>query len=282
MSTFFYVFGDLLGAVNARSAVLLLGVVGLLFGGLALFASFFLLGTPATTEKPASPVAPGEILVELSPSLSSTAIDALYLQIRDRSDVGAITYRLPEELGAEQGAFLVRPTTPGGTRALAEALSAISGVTRVDSSANPSLHTGPLALSGGVKIGLLAGLVVCLVSSLILGRVAFRRVLVAFSGEIRMMRLSGTEERAVLPPIVALGALCGALAGVLLVVVVTVLHYLATAHPGALLHAASGLVSAGRVLSVSVVGFLLGVLLGGLIGMLGASLTQSRDFQVYS
>jgi hypothetical protein len=282
MSTFFYVFGDLLGAVNGRSVAFLFGVVGLLFATLALFGSLFLLGSPVSTAHESVPLVPqGDVLVELSPSLSSSAINALYLQLRDRSDVAAINYRLPEELGSEQGAFLVHPVS-GTTQQLVEAVSAIPGVVKVDAPTPPTPSKGPFALSAGVKIGLLVGLVVCLVASLILGRLAFRRVLAGFAGEIRMMRLSGTEERTILPPIVALGVVCGILAGVLLVVVVVILHYVATTQPGALLHAASGLVSSGRVSVVSVVGFLLGALLGGLIGALGASLTQSREFQVYS
>jgi len=283
MSTFFYIFGDLLRAVNRHSAGLLLGVVGILFAGLGLFACLFLLGAPASPAPASAPTVPaGQILVELSPTLSSSQIDALYLQIRDRADVATITYRLPEELGTEQGAFFVRPVNLGGTRALTEALSAISGVVHVVSPTGSTARSGPLALSSGVKIGLLVGMIVCLISSLIVGRLAFRRVLAGFRGEIRMMRLSGTEERTILPPIIALGVLCGILAGALLVVAVAVLHYVATAQPGALLHAASGLVASGRVLGVSIAGFFLGVLLGGLIGALGASLTQSREFQDYA
>jgi len=282
MSTFLYVFGDLVGTVNRRSAGLLLGVIGLLFASLALFGSLFLLGAPPAAPSPTPTVPSGEILVEPSPSLSSSALDAMYLEIRDRSDVATITYRLPEELGSEQGAFLVRPATPGAARALVVALSAIPGVARVESPTGSASRSGPLSLSGGVKIGLLVGLVVCLVASLIIGRLAFRRILAAFAGEIRVMRLSGTEERTILPPIIALGVLCGILAGILLVVAITVLHYVATTQPGALLHAASGLVATGRVLGVSIGGFFLGVLLGGLIGALGASLTQSRDYQGYA
>jgi len=65
------------------------------------------------------------------------------------------------------------------------------------------------------------------------------------------------------------------------VVIVYSLHFLALSHPQATIHAACGLLLPGRVLMVSLVGSLIGIVLGGLIGVLGASLTTKDQFQVY-
>jgi cell division protein FtsX len=282
MSRFFFLLGDLLGTINAKSGVLFLALLLLTFSSLALFSSFFLLGTTVSEESTGPALAPREILLHLSPRLSSEAVEDLYLQIRDRDDVREITYRFPQELGLSQveGIFLIQAVSVGAVTPLIEELSTIEGVVRVDSLTGSQKRA--LSLSTPLKIGLLVGLALSILGSLIVARRAFAELLRGFAEEIRMMRLAGTSEGMIHLPIIVVGILCGVVAGFLLIVVIYLFHSLAITHPETLLHAASGLVDSGRVLTVSMVGFLLGLILGGLHGVLGASLTESGEFQVYS
>jgi cell division protein FtsX len=220
------------------------------------------------------------VFVHLSPRLSQQKINDLCLKIREWEYVSRINYRYPQEFGLEavEGLLVIKAVSVAKVTELIDALSAIDGIADVDSLSTRHADS----LSSPVKIGFLIGLALSIVGSLIAARYAFAELLKAFSEEIRMMRLAGTAEQVIQPPIVAIGALCGIIAGLLLIVAIYLLRFLAITHPGSLLHATSGWVDPARVLTVSLGGFLLGLVLGGLAGVLGASLTESSKFQVYS
>jgi cell division protein FtsX len=267
MTQFWFLLGNLLRVIGSRSGALFIVLILLIFSSGALFSSFFLLGTPAPDDAGPS-LAADEVFVHLSPQLSQQKINDLYLKIREWEDVSQINYRYPQELGLEkvEGLLVIKAVSVAKVTELIDALSVIDGIAGVDP----------------VKIGLLIGLALSIVGSLIAARYAFAELLKAFSEEIRIMRLAGTAEQVIQPPIVAIGALCGIIAGLLLIVAIYLLRFLTITYPGSLLHATSGCVDPARVLTVSLVGFLLGLVLGGLAGVLGASLTESSKFQVYS
>lgn len=279
MNQFWFLLGNLLRAVGSRSGVLFIVLILLIFSSGALFSSFFLLGTPAPDDTGPS-LSADELFVHLSPQLSQQKIDDLYLEIREWEDVSQVNYRYPQELGLEtvEGLLVIKAVSVTKVAKLIDALSAIDGIADVDSLSTRHADS----LSTPLKIGLLIGLALSIVGSLIAARYAFAELLKSFSEEIRMMRLAGTAEQVIQPPIVAIGVLCGIIAGLLLIVAIYLLRFLAITHPGALFHATSGWVDPARVLTVSLVGFLLGLVLGGLAGLLGASLTESNKFQVYS
>jgi cell division protein FtsX len=279
MNQSWFLLGNLLRAINSRSGSLFIVLILLIFSSGALFSSFFLLGTPTPNDTGPS-LSADELFIHLSPRLSQQKINDLYLKIREWEDVSQINYCYPQEFGLEavEGLLVIKAVSVGKVTGLIDALSAIDEITDVDSLSTRHADS----LSASVKIGLLIGLALSIVGSLIAARYAFAELLKAVSEEIRMMRLAGTAEQVIQPPIVAIGALCGIIAGLLLIVVIYLFRFLAITHPGFLLHATSGWVDPARVLMVSLVGFLLGLVLGGLVGALGASLTESSKFQVYS
>jgi cell division protein FtsX len=251
----------------------------LIFSSGALFSSFFLLGTP-TPDDTGPSLSADELFVHLSPQLSQQKINDLYLEIREWENVSQVNYFYPQEFGLEamEGLLVIKAVSVAKVTELIDVLSAIDGITNID--ALSTRHED--SLSASVKIGLLIGLALSIVGSLIVARYAFVELLKSFSEEIRMMRLAGTAEQVIQPPIVAIGGLCGIIAGLLLIVTLYLLRFLAITHPGSLLHATSGWVDPVRVLTVSLGGFFLGLVLGGLVGVLGASLTESSKFRVYS
>ena len=281
MSRFFFLFGNLLGAINGRIGSLFLGVVGLIFAALLIFAGFFLMGE-TTGQENGPALAPGEMVVYLSPQLSSDDVQSLYLKIRDMPETRTINYRFAQELGLDQagGVFIIQAQNASAAASLQKTIREMRGITSIDSVTEAQGTS--VVMSNALRLGLLVGLIVSIASSLILARHAFLLLLDRFSAEIRLLRLAGTPERVFQPPVVAIGVLCGIVAAMLLVVVVYLSHFLALSHPQAMIHAACGLLLPGRVMMVSLVGSLIGIVLGGLIGVLGASLTSREQFRIYS
>lgn len=281
MSRFFYLLGNLMGAISGRIGALFLGVVALILAAILIFAAFFLVGEPAAQQNGPA-LAPGELVVYLSPQLSSDDVQSLYLKIRDMPETRTINYRFAQELGFDQagGLFIVQAVSASAAASLQAAIGDMPGITSIDSVTQ--VQKGDVSLSTPLRLGLLGALIVSIAGSLILSRYAFSLLLDGFASEIRLLRLSGTPERVIQPPVVALGVLCGIIAAIFLVVIVYLLHFLALSHPQATLRAACGLLLPGRVLLVSLVGSLIGIVLGALIGLLGASLTGRDRFQIYS
>jgi cell division protein FtsX len=125
-------------------------------------------------------------------------------------------------------------------------------------------------LSEGGRIGLLCGLVVCALLALVLAREGFRALLYAFRHEVRLMRRSGVSEWRILAAVELAGLLMGLLAGAL-VVVGLVLYNMAAS-------GAEPVLDVTRLTGVAVVSLLLGVLMGGLLGLLGAAHLTSNRF----
>ena len=278
MSTFLFILNELLGSLNTKSVGILTAFVLLIFSFLALFASLFLLGIP-TEGQSGPPLTSSEVTAYLSPRLSSEAIQDVYLEIREWEEVRQVNFLFGQEFKAGQagGTLRIQAFNPSAVAHLLERLAPILEIVRVDSSADSPRRV--LHLSSPVRIGLLVGLAVSAFASLLVARRGFRVLLTAFAKEIQLMRLSGTTEKTIQPPIVALGILCGLLASLLLIIAVCLSHYFAVSHPEALLRTAPGLIESGRVLTVSLLSLLLGLAMGGLIGVVGASYAASRTFQ---
>jgi cell division protein FtsX len=209
-------------------------------------------------------------------------VQDIYLEIQEWEEVRQVNFLLAQELetGRAGGILRVQVRSPSGIDVLLERLASISEIVGVDSATRQQKRV--LTLSTPARIGLLIGLAMSAFASLIVARRGFGELLSTFAREIRLMRLSGTPEKTIHQPIVVLGVLCGLLASLLLIAVVYLLHYVAVSHPEALLRSTPGLVESGRVLTVSLLSLLLGLAMGGLIGVVGASLTSSREFQSYS
>ncbi len=278
MNPFLFLFRELLGSIRARSA-LFFALNGLfLFLFLGVVGTFFLVPSPETPSADGSlPIE--EIQVQLSPRLSSASVDRMYLDIRSREDVERIVFRFSQELdrSASGGVFVIRPASPGAAPALVDELRLLNGVTEVIERRSPGEPVrSPLSTS--VRIGLLASLVVTVALSLLFARSGYRELLRSFSGEIRLLRLSGISERMVVPLTVGVGILIGFLAGLLLLVILYVMHYVVISQ-GVPPRILEGLTSGGRIFGVSLINLLLGVVLGGLIGLYGASLLGSREYR---
>jgi hypothetical protein len=271
MNEFLFLERELLGAIRARSGVLL-SLAGLfLFLFLATFASFYLF--PSAGGGPGVLLTADRVVARLSPRLSTAAIDELFAAIQDRSDVREIRFEFAPQVTrtSSGGRFLIRATSAAAARSLADALRSMEGIDGADVGTAPVGAPG-LVLSGSARIGLLCGLVVSAGAFLLLAWRGFRALLHGFRGEIRLMRLSGVSERALYPPLVVLGLLMGALASVVLVVA---LYLFQTTTGGA--NPALPL-DATRLLGVGLLAFLLGLLMGGLAGLFGASYLNARQF----
>ncbi len=279
MSPFLFLFRELLGAIRARSA-LFFTLAGLfLFAFLGVVATFFLLPSPSgmsPDEVDALPV--DEIRSYLSPRLSSATINRMYLDLRARDDVRRIVFRFSQELERESsgGVFVIEPSSSDAASALVDDLRRLNGVTEVVERRSTREPT-KAPLSAAVRIGLLVSLVVTVGLSLLSARSGYRELLRSFSAEIRLLRLSGISEQAVVPLTVGVGLVIGFLAGLLLLVILYVLHYVVVSQAGGagMLEA---LADGNRILIVSLLNLLLGVILGGLVGLYGASLLASRDY----
>jgi len=280
MNPSWFLFRELLGSIRARSAFFFLLTGFLLFAFLAVVGTFFLLPSSSSAEAGGDSLLPiEEIQVSLSPRLSSATVDRMYIEIRGREDVERISFRFSQELDREAsgGVFVIDPASPEGAPELVADLQSLNGVTEVIERRSPAEPDRPI-LSTAARIGLLSSLVVAIALSLLFARGGYRELLHDFAGEIRLLRLSGIPERTVVPLTVGIGVLIGFLAGLLLLVILYVLHYVIVSQ-GAPPPVLEGLTDGGRILGVSLINLLLGVVLGGLVGLYGASLLTSREYR---
>lgn len=264
MSAFLFLLRELLGAMRVRSAVLLSLAVAALFLFLACFAALFLL--PEVAGPTQGGLGATDIVAYVSPRLSQESINSLFLRLQERSDVQNIGYRLPAQVTSERtsGSFLIATRTVGSVPGLVAALRATEGISSVEA----RTAANGFALTRSARLGLLCALVVCALVALILAREGFRALLTTFRHEIRLMRLSGVSEGRILASVEVTGLLMGLLAGVLLIV-------------GLALYATSAGSSAAesaRIVTVGAVAAVLGLLLGGLFGLLGAAHLASNRF----
>ena len=217
-------------------------------------------------------------MVRLSPRLSAAAIDALYLEIRDRSDVARINFQFARETDPEAtgGRFRIEAMSIDAVAGLVDEVRSLNGVT--DVSWGVERNEPGIFLSTGMRIGLLCGLVVTVMLSLLLARAGLRVLLESFAGEIRILRLSGLSERQILPPVVGLGLLIGLLAGLLLLVGLVLVRFGLSVSGSDTLDAIWGLATVGRMLGIGIGSLFLGILIGGLSGLFGASILSTREF----
>jgi len=277
MNTFMFLFRELLGAIRAKSAAYFALAGLLLFLFLAVVSSFFLL-TPVEGTSPEAEEPIEEIHAFLSATLSSATIDARYLEFRERPEVADIQFRFAQELdpSATGGVFVIVPVSNEAAAILISELELQSGVTEVVEVAQ-EVTAEEAEFSLVVRIGLLCGLVFTIAGSFVLVRLGYRELLGVFSGEVRMLRLSGIAARSISVLIVCFGLLIGILAGVLHFVVIYLVHQIVVSQtdPWRILEAAAG---GWRTVGLGLIGLALGSILGGLMGLLGASLLHARKF----
>ncbi len=270
MNTFLFLERELLGAIRARSGLHFGLTIFFLLVFLGSFASFFLF--PAAPPQGGTGLAANEIVVLLSPRLSATTIDDLYVALQERDDVLRVQFDFPEEVSAQMtgGRFTLAARSISSVEPLVEAVGALDGV--IGTQVGEPVQPMGVMLSSGAKIGLLAGLLASAVISLLLSRWGFRSLLQSFRSEIRMMRLAGLPAGLLYPPLVGLGVLMGFLAGLLLLAGIFLLPF-AAPHETATLP-----LGVGRLLTVGLVSLALALTMGALIGLFGAGQLSSRHF----
>ena len=277
MNTQLFLFRELLGAIRTRSALFFVLSGVLLFLFLTCVASFFMIAPSLeNTSTDGQPIE--ELRVFLSPRLSSSTIDQWFLDWRERDDVAGIRFQFAQEYDKTDsgGVFIVSPADPALASELASEFRSIDGVTEVvEIPREPIIETSSMFLV--IRIVLLVILVLAIAASLFCFRRGYRELLRGFSGEVRMLRLSGISERILGALIVALGGLLGLLVGLFLLAALFLFHQIALSHPAAFSQF-GGLTSGIRVLSVGMATLVLGVVLGALAGLLGASLLHGREF----
>ncbi len=268
MNAFFYLESELLGAIRVRSAVFLSLALLALFLFLASFACLFLL--PPASATPPGGFAANEIRAYVSPRLTPGAVSNLYARLQERADAVSVQFSLPEQVTSDRtgGRFTLIAKSAAALPGLASALKSTEGIASVET--GPAGGSGRVALSEGARMGLLCGLVVFALLSLLLAREGFRALLYAFRHEIRLMRQSGVAERRIVAAVEVTGLLIGLLAGALLAVGL-LLYDMSASGSGAVLDST-------RLVGVVVVALVLGVLMGGLLGLLGAAHLASDRF----
>lgn len=275
MSTFMFLFRELLGSIRARSGLLLTLSALFVFASLAAFAALLLIGGTVDEDVQSTTLGADEIVLHLSPRLSADAVNDLYVQLRQRPDVDSIAFHFAEEVspGSTGGRFYVRAAAAEAMVDLVAVAETMNGITEIEAG-EPMSEVPVFGLTGTVRIALLVSLIVCVALSLFLGRLGYRALLASFHSEIRVIRLSGASERAIILPVVGLGVMMGLLTGLLLIVGIFLAQYALGQTAGVV----TSLGSDGRALGVSFAGLVLGLLLGSLIGLIGASLLTSREF----
>jgi cell division protein FtsX len=268
VSGFFFLERELLGAIRARSASMFACTLLALLLFLACFAALFLL--PAASAVSPGTLGANELVAYVSPRLAPASINATFLQLQERPDVQSVRYSLPEQITSDQtgGHFTVMARTTAQIPGLVAALRGMDGIVSVESAAS----SGGIALSPNARIGLLCGLVICTLLALVFAREGFRALLYAFRHEIRLMRLSGVSERQIVAAVEVTGLLIGLLAGVLIAAV------LALCGPAISGTGATPALDETRIVVVGLVSLLLGALMGGLLGLLGAATLSSNRF----
>ena len=229
MTTFVFLFRELLGAIRPRSATYLLLACLLILVFLGSFASLFLFVSPVAD---AIVRDPGEIRIWLSPRLSTSAIDTLYYSLQGRSEVESLRFQFAQEVeqGETGGLFVASLRSGTSVDAFVTAIESTDGVTRVEAQSDKN-DSHPVSLAASIRIALLLGLALSAGLSLITGRLGFRRLMEDFAGEIRLLRLSGIAQQTISPPIVALGLLLGILSGLLIATGISLLHFTLSAGP---------------------------------------------------
>ena len=272
-----FLFRELLGAVRTKSAVFFALSGFLLFLFLASVACFFMIA-PSSVSRSLVGQPIEEIRVFLSPRLSSATIDQWFLEWRERDDIAGLRFQFAQELDETDsgGVFIVLPADLLLASTLADEFREIEGVTEVvEVPREPIIETQSVSLA--VRISLLVILVLAIAASLLCSRRGYRELLTAFSGEIRMLRLSGISERTLFALTVALGVLIGLLGGLLLLAVLYLFHQIALSNDTTF-SLFGGLTNGARILGVGMLTLGLGTMLGGLAGVLGASLLHGREF----
>lgn len=272
-----FLFRELLGSIRARSAVLFTFSWFLLFLFLVCVACFFMISpgdmSPSVEGQPIE-----EIRVFLSPRLSSATIDQWFLEWRERTDIDGLRFGFAQEFdpSATGGVFILSPTDTAVAASLSDEFRRTAGVTKVvEVRSVPAIKIPSVFLI--IRIALLVILLLSIVASLYCSRRGYHALLTAFSGEIRMLRLSGIPMRIMFTMVIALGLLLGLLGGLFLLAVLYLLHQIALSNVDAF-SMFGGLTSEVRILTVGLMGVVLGTLLGGLAGLLGASLLHRPEF----
>lgn len=275
MSTFFFLFRELLGTIRARSG-LYLSLAGLfLLLSLGSFAALLLVGGTSEGGTPAPALGETDIVLGLSPRLSADAVNELYVEFRERPDVAAIHFLFAGEVnpGETGGRFHLEADSVESVGEIVALAGTMSGVTGIEVG-EPTPEVPPPGLTPVMRIVLLVALVASIGLALLMGRLGYRALLTSFHGEIRVMRLAGTSEQMVAAPVIGLGVLMGLLTGLLLIVGIFLAQYAL----GQVAEASASWIEAGRIVGVSVAGLFLGLFLGGLIGVLGAGLLNAREY----
>ena len=277
MNTQWFLFRELLGAIRTKSAVYFAfsGLFLLLF--LASVACFFMIA-PGSVSQSAEGQPIDEIRVFLSPRLSSATIDQWFLEWRERDEIASLHFQFAQQLDetASGGVFVISLADPSLASTLASEFREIEGVTDVIEVPR-ELAIEILSVSLVIRISMLVILLASIAASLFCSRKGYRELLATFSGEIRMLRLSGISKRVVSAMVVALGVLIGLLGGLLLLAILYLFHQIALSNVE-IFSLFGGLTSGIRILGVGMMVLALGTVLGGLAGLLGASLLHRREF----
>ncbi|HIC95919.1 TPA: hypothetical protein EYP12_04730 [Candidatus Bipolaricaulota bacterium] len=224
----------------------------------------------------------GELFALLEPDLLPGEINRLYLEIRGWKEAAQVEFLFAEEVqagliqlpipakakGPPRDLFRIRLREPEDLPTVGERLEEFQGVAAVLSPGRSSLNRLLLSFDR-LRAGLIALLVVLGLLAVVRLRAALRSLIMTFSGEIRLLSLSGVPQGMMERPFLLLGGLLGLGGGLLLMIGLYLAHHWGLAGTAglSLYNSFPALLEPGIILSLA----LLSLGLGLTVGLLSAA-----------
>lgn len=280
MSAILYLLKEIICSLRRENLLLCLALSGMIIVFLALFSSLFLFTEPIEDD---IRLKSQEVIAYLPLTLPTAAIRELLFEIREHPQVVTATFRFSEEFHREAplpgryGLLFITAYDIASAQVLATELAGRNDIMEVIFYGE-LLKPTATPLTATMKIGFVAGILIAIAGALLLSRYLFTRLLAGFTDHLRLLHSAAIPERTIQTPLIILGAICGLIGGLLFAVIIYLLHRWAVNDPGATIRIAAGMIDSMRILSVSAGGVVVGILLGGALGGLGASLTTQPRF----
>jgi hypothetical protein len=280
MSAIVYLLKEIICSLQRKNVLLCIALSGAIFLFLAVSSSLFLFTAPIND---GIRLKSQEIIAYLPLRLPTAAIRDLLFEIREHPQVVRATFRFSEEFHREDpvpgryGLLFITASDIPSAEVLAAELAGRRDIMEVRFYGEKRRPTA-IPLTATMKIGFIAGILIVITGVLFLSRYLFARLLTGLTDYLRLLHTAAIPERTIQTPWIILGAICGLIGGLLFAVILYLLHRWAIADPGAIIHLAAGTINFTRILSLSIGGVVVGILLGGVIGVLGGSLTTDPRF----
>ncbi|MCI2426255.1 hypothetical protein LM597_02415 [Candidatus Acetothermia bacterium] len=280
MSAILYLLKEIIGSLRSKHLLLCLALSGTILVFLAVSALLFLFTEPVEDDLR---LKSQEIIAYLPLTLPTATIRELLFEIRAHPKVVRVAFRFSEEFHREDplpgryGLLFITAYDIAAAQVLAAELAGRDDIMEVIFYGE-LLKPVAISLTPTMMIGFVAGILIAIAGVLLLSRYLFTRLLAGLTEHLRLLHTAAIPERTIQTPFIILGAICGLIGGLLFAGIIYLLHRWAVGDPGTIIRIAAGMIEPMRILSISISGVVVSILLGGAIGGLGASLTTQPRF----